>query len=57
MTDCRKCENRIFDDQAGKYRCTRFNHNLHDIYKYVECQGYKKKRGDVDERETERLHE
>lgn len=42
--DCKTCENRVFDEESGRYVCKTYKHTVKDADKYVGCVGYKEKK-------------
>lgn len=42
--NCKTCENRVFDEERGKYICKKYDHPIRDVYKYNDCVSYKEKK-------------
>ena len=45
MTDCKKCENAVFDEKWGEYKCKKRKIRLNFITKWQGCEHYKRKTG------------
>lgn len=50
MDNCTNCENSIFDELWGEYKCKVLQHRMHILLDSSECKFYKKdlsKKGEV----------
>lgn len=43
IKDCKTCMNYIYDDAFGRYMCTKYNHRIRDLDRYIDCPGHKEK--------------
>ena len=54
MDNCTNCENSIFDEFWGEYKCKVLHHRMHILLDSNECKFYKKdlsKKGEVNNEE------